>query len=201
MKLYLASKSPRRREILDLMRLKHDIVTADADESLPIGIGMEAAGRMLAERKAMAAAELLSANRADGEDLLVLAADTLVYLDGAPLGKPADADDAFRMLTLLSGRRHYVCTGVCLIFGGEARTAADVTAVHMRSFTEEEARAYVATGEPLDKAGAYGIQGIGSALVEKIEGDFFSVMGLPPRLIRGLLADAGFSYFDLISVD
>ena len=198
MKLYLASKSPRRREILDLMRLRYDIVTADADESLPVGIGMEEAGRLLAERKANAAAALLAKGEADGEDILVLAADTLVYLDGAPLGKPKDADDALRMLTLLSGRRHYVCTGVCLYANGETRTAADVTAVHMRGFTEREARAYVATGEPLDKAGAYGIQGVGSVLVEKIEGDFFSVMGLPPRLLRGLLADAGFSYFDMI---
>lgn len=201
MKLYLASKSPRRREILDLMRLDYDIVTAEADESLPVGIGMEAAGTLLAERKAKAAADLLADGETDGEEILVLAADTLVYLDGAPLGKPKDADDALRMLTLLSGRRHYVCTGVCLCADGKTRTAVDVTAVHMRSFTEAEIRAYIATGEPLDKAGAYGIQGVGSVLVEKIEGDFFSVMGLPPRLVRGLLADAGFSYFDLITVD
>ncbi len=201
MKIYLASKSPRRREILGLMRLDYDIIAASADETLPVGIGMEAAGRLLAERKAKAAAELLTAKDAADRNAPILAADTLVYLDGAPLGKPRDGDDALRMLTLLSGRRHYVCTGVCLYVGGEVRTAADVTAVHMRAYTEDEARAYVATGEPLDKAGAYGIQGVGSVLVEKIEGDFFSVMGLPPRLVRGLLADAGLNYFDLITVD
>lgn len=190
MKLYLASGSPRRREILDLMHLPYEICTADADETLPAGTAMEAAGRLLASRKAEAAAARLAAAMPTDGDALILAADTLVYLDGAPLGKPHTADEALAMLRALSGRRHYVCTGVCLLADGKPYTAADVTAVTMR--------AYVATGEPLDKAGAYGIQGIGSVLVEKIDGDFFTVMGLSPRVVRGLLGDAGYTYFDLI---
>lgn len=198
MKLYLASGSPRRREILDLMHLPYEICTADADETLPAGTAMEAAGRLLASRKAEAAAARLAAAKPTDGDALILAADTLVYLDGAPLGKPHTADEALAMLRALSGRRHYVCTGVCLLAVGKPYTAADVTAVTMRAYGEDEARAYVATGEPLDKAGAYGIQGIGSVLVEKIDGDFFTVMGLSPRVVRGLLGDAGYAYFDLI---
>ena len=197
MKLYLASGSPRRREILDLMRLPYEICAADADETLDTGIGMEAAGRLLASRKAEAAAARLAAE-GRGSDALILAADTLVYLAGAPLGKPHTEEEALAMLRALSGRRHYVCTGVCLRAGGDVYTAADVTAVTMRAYGEDEARAYVATGEPLDKAGAYGIQGIGAVLVEKLDGDFFTVMGLSPRVVRGLLADAGYAYFDLI---
>lgn len=198
MKLYLASGSPRRREILDLMHLPYEICTADADETLPAGTAMEAAGRLLASRKAEAAAARLAAAKPTDGDALILAADTLVYLDGAPLGKPHTADEALAMLRALSGRRHYVYTGVCLLADGKPYTAADVTAVTMRAYGEDEARAYVATGEPLDKAGAYGIQGIGSVLVEKIDGDFFTVMGLSPRVVRGLLGDAGYAYFDLI---
>ena len=197
MKLYLASGSPRRREILDLMHRPDEICTADADETLDAGVGMEAAGRLLAARKAEAAAARLAAE-GRGSDALILAADTLVYLDGAPLGKPHTEEEALSMLRALSGRRHYVCTGVCLRSGGEAHTAADVTAVTMRAYGEDEARAYVATGEPLDKAGAYGIQGVGAVLVEKLDGDFFTVMGLSPRVVRGLLADTGYAYFDLI---
>ena len=151
MKLYLASGSPRRREILDLMHLPYEICTADADETLDAGVGMEAAGRLLAARKAEAAAARLAAE-GRGSDALILAADTLVYLDGAPLGKPHTEEEALSMLRALSGRRHYVCTGVCLRAGSEAHTAADVTAVTMRAYGEDEARAYVATGEPLDKA-------------------------------------------------
>ncbi len=198
MKLYLASGSPRRREILDLMRLPYEVFPADADETLDAGIGMEAAGRLLATRKAEAAAtRLTAAGRADA-DALILAADTLVYLDGAPLGKPHTEDEAAAMLRALSGRRHYVCTGVCLLAGGTAHAAADVTAVTMRAYGEDEVRAYVATGEPLDKAGAYGIQGIGAVLVEKIDGDFFTVMGLPPRIVYSLLRETGYPYFDLL---
>ena len=198
MKLYLASGSPRRREILDLMRLPYEVFPADADETLDAGIGMEAAGRLLATRKAEAAAARLAAEGHDSADALILAADTLVYLDGAPLGKPHTEDEAAAMLRALSGRRHYVCTGVCLLAGGTAHAAADVTAVTMRAYGEDEVRAYVATGEPLDKAGAYGIQGIGAVLVEKIDGDFFTVMGLSPRIVYNLLRETGYPYFDLL---
>ena len=198
MKLYLASGSPRRREILDLMHLPYESFPADADETLDAGIGMEAAGRLLAARKAEAAAARLAAAGHGDADTLILAADTLVYLDGAPLGKPHTEDEEISMLRALSGRQHYVCTGVCLLAGGSAHAAADVTAVTMRAYSEDEVRAYVATGEPLDKAGAYGIQGIGAVLVEKIDGDFFTVMGLSPRIVYSLLRETGYPYFDLL---
>ena len=125
---------------------------------------------------------------------MVLGADTIVVLDDEVLEKPADAEDAVRMLSKLAGRRHEVITAICLIADGTEYQAADTSAVFFRPATEELLRAYVATGEPLDKAGAYGIQGYGAALVERIEGDFFSVMGLPVRLVLDLLAQAGWNY-------
>ena len=124
----------------------------------------------------------------------VLGADTVVVLGEEILEKPADAEDAVRMLSLLSGKRHDVITSLCLVADGMEHQAADQTAVYFRAFDEAFIRAYVATGEPLDKAGAYGIQGYGAALVERIEGDFFSVMGLPVRLVLDLLKEAGWEY-------
>jgi septum formation protein len=124
----------------------------------------------------------------------VLGADTIVVLGDEVLEKPVDADDAFRMLRLLRGTRHEVITAICLLADGVAHEASDTTAVYFRDVDDTFLRAYVATGEPLDKAGAYGIQGYGAALVERIEGDFFSVMGLPVRLVLDLLARAGWEY-------
>ena len=195
--LYLASASPRRREILQRMQLAHTVYTAPADETLGEGITTENAGEILAARKALAAKQALIAEGKFDEDTMILAADTLVYLDGKPLGKPKDAEDAKRMLTALSGRTHFVCTGTCLVCGKRSISAADVSAVTMRDFSEREADAYIATGEPLDKAGAYGIQGIGSVLIEGIEGDFFSIMGLSPRTVCRLMNALGVDYFDL----
>ena len=125
---------------------------------------------------------------------VVLGADTTVVVDDGILEKPLDDDDAFRMLRLLQGRSHTVMTGICLVAGGREFAAIDRTQVTFRACPDQMLRDYVATGEPRDKAGAYGIQGWGSALVEKIEGDFFSVMGLPVRLVLKLLAEAGFEY-------
>ncbi len=124
----------------------------------------------------------------------VLGADTIVVVDDDVLEKPSDAEDALRMLRRLSGRRHEVITAICLVADGVEHHATDTTAVHFRSVDEAFLRAYVATGEPLDKAGAYGIQGYGAALVERIEGDCFGVMGLPVRLVLDLLARAGWEY-------
>ena len=125
---------------------------------------------------------------------MVLGADTIVVVDQDVLEKPADPEDAFRMLRRLAGRRHEVITAVCLVAGGTEYQAADTTAVFFRPASDNMLRAYVATGEPLDKAGAYGIQGYGAALVERIEGDFFSVMGLPLRLVLDLMERAGWEY-------
>lgn len=133
---------------------------------------------------------------------LVLGADTIVVVDGEVLEKPADAADALRMLGRLQGRQHEVITAICLIANGTEYEAWDTTAVFFRPASPEFLQAYVATGEPLDKAGAYGIQGYGAALVERIEGDFFSVMGLPVRLVLELLARAGWDYrFDKTGSD
>jgi septum formation protein len=125
---------------------------------------------------------------------LVLGADTTVLLDDVLLEKPADAEDALRMLRTLQGRTHEVITSVALAASGVVRQATDITQVTFRPATDAYLRAYIATGEPMDKAGAYGIQGYGAALVERIEGDFFGVMGLPVRLVLGLLEEAGYPY-------
>ena len=197
-KLYLASNSPRRREILKRMRLPYTVFTAEADERLAGDVSEEQACEILAVRKAMAARDRLSAAGEYGSDSLLLAADTLVFADGRPLGKPKDADEALHMLLSLRGCGHTVRTGVCLLRGARSFSMTDSAVVQMRSFSEDEAAAYIRTGEPLDKAGAYGVQGIGSVLIERIEGDFFTVMGLPPSGVYRLLAAAGISYFDRI---
>ncbi len=124
----------------------------------------------------------------------VLGADTIVVLGDRVLEKPTDAEDALRMLEELQGRRHEVVTAICLVAHGREYQASDTTAVFFRPADSALLRSYVATGEPLDKAGAYGIQGFGAALVERIEGDFFSVMGLPVRLVLELLHAAGWEY-------
>ena len=193
--LYLASGSPRRRDVLTQMKLPFTVKTAPADESLPDGISPADAGKTLALRKATALKNALQAEGTWTADSCILAADTLVWLGDRQLGKPRDAEDAVRMLLALSGKSHTVCTGVCLLCGEKTYTTADETRVRMCAFTKEEARAYVATGEPLDKAGAYAMQGVGAALVSHIDGDFFSVMGLSPHAVKTLLAEAGISYF------
>jgi septum formation protein len=127
-------------------------------------------------------------------DALVIGSDTVVVLDGDVLGKPGDDDDALRMLLRLQGREHTVATGIAIAYAGQIRSDVEQVRVRFRTFDTERARAYVATGEPMDKAGAYGIQGYGAALVERIEGDYFAVMGLPvARMIR-LFEDLGFDY-------
>lgn len=198
--LILASGSPRRSEILSKMCLPHTVFTAPADETVDENAEPREVGEVLAARKALAAKNALRAADRFTRDTMILAADTLVYLDGKPLGKPKDAEDAVRMLLALSGKTHTVCTGTCLISGARSISTAEVTEVQMRAFSEEEARAYVATGEPLDKAGAYGIQGIGGTLVERIDGDFFSVMGLSPKTVARLMGVLGVSYFDCIQM-
>lgn len=181
--IVLASASPRRRQLLEMLGIPV-LVSPSAVQEIPLPRETPAAyASRLARDKARAV---------PGE--LVLGADTIVVLDGELLEKPRDAEDAVRMLRRLQGRRHEVTTAVCLIAGGAEYQAADTTAVEFRPASDEVLRAYVATGEPMDKAGAYGIQGYGAALVERIEGDFFSVMGLPVRLVLNLLERAGFRY-------
>lgn len=170
----LASGSPRRRELLEMLGVPDlTIRPATGPERATPGAGPEQTVRELSLHKAQEVAQTCAP-----EDIII-AADTIVYLDGAILGKPKNHDDAVRMLTALSGREHIVYTGVAVLRGGELRQAAEHTAVRFRTLTPAEIERYIATGEPMDKAGAYGVQSLGALLVERIDGDFYNVMGLP----------------------
>jgi len=176
----LASASPRRRELLSLAGIAFEVHAPDVDERIDPAWTAAQAARALAELKAAAVAESFPRT-------CVVAADTVVEIDGVLLGKPADAADAVRMLRLLSGREHRVVTGVCLRLGEARRVFSQETLVRFYPLGEDEIEAYVRTGEPMDKAGAYGIQGRGALLVEGITGDYFNVVGLPvARLVREL---------------
>ena len=180
MELILASASPRRREMLELMGYAFTVVPSMADEHIP-----PCPPKDYVEALALAKACEVAARR---PDCCVVGSDTIVYLDGSILGKPADEDDAFRILSLLSGRTHTVYTGVAVLSQGRRTVFHDRTDVTFHPLSPEEIRAYIRTGEPMDKAGAYGIQGPGSALVERVEGCYFTVIGMPnPRLYRALM--------------
>ncbi len=180
--LILASGSPRRQELLTQAGIPFEVVIPEADETCDLPAGEAVAE--LSRRKALAV-------RARIPDRVILAADTLVAVDGRPLGKPADTEDAFRMLRLLSGRTHQVFTGVTVITPeGEVRTGTDRSDVTFSEMSDAEIRAYIATGEPMDKAGAYAIQGRASLWIPRMEGCVSSVIGLPLYLVRELLQGA-----------
>jgi septum formation protein len=181
--LVLASGSPRRRQLLEMLGIPVEVRPSHVSEVPARGESPRAYAERLAREKAAAV-----------PGPVVLGADTTVVVEGEMLEKPADAADALRMLRRLQGRTHHVITAVALKTTGGTLVATDVTAVTFRPADDDFLRAYVATGEPMDKAGAYGIQGYGAALVERIEGDFFGVMGLPVRLVLDLLARAGYPY-------
>ncbi len=171
-KIILASASPRRRELLAQAGFEFEVVTSDVDEVADPSLTPDKLVMSLARQKAQAVAQ----NRAD---CAVIGSDTVVVLDGKVLGKPRDEADAVRMLESLSGRKHEVYTGVCIAFAGETHCFFERTSVNFCELDGEQIKAYVATGEPMDKAGAYGIQGKGCVLVEGIEGDYFNVVGFP----------------------
>ncbi len=185
--LVLASSSPRRRQLLEMLGIPHLVDPSDVSEEPESGEPPERFAERLAREKALQVAA-----RHPGAP--VLGADTVVVLGQRVLGKPISPADATRMLTELSGCEHRVVTAVALARDREVRDRCDVTRVWFRPLTAEMISAYVATGEPLDKAGAYGVQGYGAVLVERIEGDFFGVMGLPVRLVVELLESAGLPY-------
>ncbi len=185
MNYILASKSPRRREYLTQMGIPFTVRTAETDETLPAGVTPREGVELLARRKAEAVAALVSSGDT------VIAADTLVELDGKPLGKPADEGEAREMLSALSGSAHTVHTGVAVLRGRRLLSAAETTTVCFRVLSDAEIDGYVASGEPLDKAGAYGIQGRAAAFVERIEGNLDNVVGLPCGLLRRMLAEIG----------
>lgn len=171
-KIILASSSPRRKELLTTAGIEFEIHVKEVDESVPDGTPPAEAAKMTAAKKAAAVAE-------DYADCVVIGADTIVVANGKILGKPKDEADAESMLRMLSGIEHEVITGVCIIRNGTSETFAQISKVKFYDLTDSEISAYVATKEPMDKAGAYGIQGLGCKLVERIEGDYFNIVGLP----------------------
>ena len=186
-RLVLASASPRRRDILRQLGLEPEVRPADVDERLLPGEDPGEHVRRLAREKA---ARVLGSV----PDALVIAGDTVVVRDGEVLGKPTDLEEAVSMLVSLSGKTHQVLSGLAV--AGEDRTvdALTRTSVRFRAFDRDTARRYVATGEPMDKAGAYGIQGLGAALVEGVEGDYYSIVGLPVAALLRLFEQVGWRY-------
>jgi len=182
--LVLASASPRRQELLRNAGIAFEVQPADiAEDPLP-GESAESCAERLAREKALAVA------RQRPHDV-VLGADTVVVVDDQLLGKPSDAADAARMLRLLSGRQHQVITGVCLVVSGQPSVASETTLVTMSEITDQDIAGYVASGEPMDKAGAYAIQGLASRWIPRIEGDYSNVVGLPVALVFRMLRQHG----------
>lgn len=171
-KIILASASPRRKELMELAGYDFEVICADIVEVVPEEAMPQEVVMSLALQKAQAVA-------AEHKEAVVIGSDTVVALDGKILGKPHSEQEACEMLRSLSGRTHKVFTGVAIVCGGKVKNFFDETDVEFYSLGDDEIKKYVATGEPTDKAGAYGIQGKGSVLAKRINGDFFSVMGLP----------------------
>lgn len=185
-RVILASASPRRRELLGLIGVPHEVRPADVDES----IHPDEAPAVYAER--VARAKVAAVDPGDGA--FVIAADTIVVIDDEVLGKPRDATDAARMLRLLSGRTHTVYTAVAVRRGTRVVSAVEHVAVTFRPLPDDRIASYIATGEPMDKAGAYGIQGFGATIVERIDGDYFAVMGLALGALVRLMEEVGVRY-------
>ena len=186
MDIILASQSPRRRELLERMGVRDfRVITPDIDEHMDRELPPEELVRRISLEKALAVQEQ------EGNTSIIIAADTVVALDGAVLGKPADELEAFKMLSTLSGCRHQVYTGMTVLRGEEKYTVSEETTVTFRELSAEEIDRYIATGEPMDKAGAYGIQGYGALLVSGIQGDYYNVMGLPVCRLGMLLRQLG----------
>lgn len=180
-KIILASASPRRKELMELAGYDFEVICADIVEVVPEEAMPQEVVMSLALQKAQAVA-------AEHKEAVVIGSDTVVALDGKILGKPHSEQEACEMLRSLSGRTHKVFTGVAIVCGGKVKNFFDETDVEFYSLGDDEIKKYVATGEPTDKAGAYGIQGKGSVLVKRINGDFFSVMGLPiAKLYREMI--------------
>ena len=181
MSIILASQSPRRRELLGLSRVPFVIRAADIDET------MDPARPAFDEVARVSRCKALAVARED--DDIVIAADTIVVCQDQVLGKPRDEEDARRMLRLLSGRDHQVMTGMTVVKGDACRTVTEVTDIHFRELSEAEIDGYIATGEPMDKAGSYGIQGGAALFAEKMVGDYYNVMGLPVCRLWQMLHD------------
>ena len=177
--IILASQSPRRRELLQKLNIPFTVRVADVDETMDKHLPLTEAVAQLSRRKAEGVFR--------EEEDIVIAADTIVVLGDTVLGKPRDEADAFRMLSLLSGREHQVMTGLTVLKGQRALTHTEITDIHFRALTPGEIRAYIRTGDPMDKAGSYGIQNGGALFAEKLVGDYFNVVGLPVCRLGQLL--------------
>ena len=180
-RVILASASPRRRELLGRIVENFEIITKEIDESLDEGIAPEEGVRLLAVKKGAAVLDESTSGA------LIISSDTLVELDGAPLGKPKDEADAVNMLKRMSGKTHYVRTGIAIHYKGRVFSETASSAVTFKDLNDGEISDYVSTGEPMDKAGAYGIQGLGGSLVAGYDGDFDTIMGLSLRLTEKLI--------------
>jgi septum formation protein len=186
-RVILASQSPRRRELLTLIGIAHEVRPADVDETLHAGERPESYVERVARDKVAKIA-------AQENDAVVIGADTTVVVDGDVLAKPEGVADAERMLARLAGRSHFVHTAMAIARSGNLVSAVETVGVTFRALSAAEIAAYVATGEPMDKAGAYGIQGFGATIVERVDGDYFSVMGLGLRRLVDLLGRVGIRY-------
>lgn len=184
-RVILASGSPRRRELLTLIGITYDVVPANIDESYISG----ETPRQHAERLAREKCEAI-----DAGDAVVIGSDTIVVVDGDVLVKPIDREDAARMLRRLSGRPHVVMTGVAARWRGRTVSGLEEVGVTFRPLTDQTIERYIDTGEPMDKAGAYGIQGYGATIVERVDGDYFAVMGLAVGRLIGVLRELGLRY-------
>ena len=191
MKLILASQSPRRHQLLRQIGLEDfTILVPDTDESYDETASPQEIVSSICRKKAIAAQEM-----AQDDGAIIITADTMVFLDGLRLGKPRSEEEAHRMLRSLSGRTHHVCTGVTVCRGNHFDTRCETTAVVFRDLTDEEIWSYIRTGDPMDKAGSYGVQGKAALFVTGIEGDYFNVMGLPLHLLGQMLSDFGVELF------
>lgn len=187
--IILASGSPRRKEILSELGAELKIITADVDESSNER-DPEKLAESLALKKGLAVYEKLLSENSTDVSLPIISADTVVFCDGEIMGKPADRDDAFRMLKKLSGKAHTVTTGICVINGGLPFSSSVTTKVFVDDLTDDEINAYIETRDPFDKAGSYGIQGIFSKHISKIDGCYFNVVGLPTNALAKLFKEA-----------
>jgi septum formation protein len=196
LRVVLASASPRRRELLRLVGIDHEVRPADIDESYLPGEPPDAHAERLARGKAETIAAIA------GPETVTIGSDTIVVVDGDVLGKPRDREHARQMLRRLSGRSHVVMTGVAVSWRGSTLSGVEQVGVTFRGLSDEEIERYIDTGEPMDKAGAYGIQGFGATIVARVDGDYFAVMGLALNRLAGLLRQSGLRYdFGPISAD
>ncbi len=192
-KIILASASPRRREILNQMSLEFEIIQSDADETIKEKMKPDDAVKLISERKALNTYEKIKNKYKDFDKVIIIAADTVVSINDKILGKPKDKNDAFKMLNFLSGKKHFVYTGVTIAVYKDNKlnlsTKSECTEVYMRALTENEIKKYIESENVLDKAGAYAIQSKGAVLIEKINGDYLNIVGLPITLLYKMLKE------------